>query len=58
MQEIKQKKAAVKGMNRNSLDADLLDEQTRKNLGYIDENEIVIQREDLDKTHKKWKLAY
>ncbi len=32
----------VKGMDPNSLDIDLLDEQARKVLGYVGKNEVVI----------------
>jgi cell division protein FtsB len=36
------KKNLVEGMNLNSLDLDLLDEQARKVLGYAGKNEVVI----------------
>lgn len=36
------KKNMVDGMNTNSLDIDLLDEQARKTLGYTGKNEVVI----------------
>jgi cell division protein FtsB len=42
------KKNMVDGMNLDSLDIDLLDEQSRKTLGYIGKNEVVIYREDSD----------
>lgn len=32
----------VKGLNENTLNIDLLDEQIRQTLGYADENELVI----------------
>ena len=40
------KKNMVEGMNTNSLDVDLLDEQARKNLGYVGKNEMVIYQEN------------
>lgn len=40
--EIKAKQIRVDGMKSGSLDLDLLDEQARKNLGYSNENEVVI----------------
>ena len=40
------KKNMVEGMNTNSLDLDLLDEQARKNLGYAGKNEVVIYKKD------------
>lgn len=36
------KKNMVDGMNINSLDLDLVDEQSRKVLGYVGKNEVVI----------------
>ena len=36
----------VDGMNTNSLDVDLLDEQARKNLGYVGKNEVVIYQDN------------
>ena len=36
------KKNMVDGMNTDSLDIDLLDEQARKTLGYTGKNEVVI----------------
>jgi cell division protein FtsB len=45
------KKNMVDGMNLESLDLDLLDEQARKVLGYAGKNEVVIYREkNLEKT--------
>jgi cell division protein FtsB len=44
--KIQNKKALIDAMNLKSLDLDLLDEETRKNLGYAGENEIVIYNED------------
>jgi len=40
------KKNMVDGMNTNSLDVDLLDEQARKNLGYVGKNEVVIYQDN------------
>ena len=40
------KKNMVDGMNLNSLDLDLLDEQARKVLGYAGKNEVVIYRDE------------
>jgi cell division protein FtsB len=40
------KKGMVEGMNTNSLDIDLLDEQARKNLGYVGKNEVVIYQDN------------
>jgi len=39
------KENLVKGMDPNSLDVDLLDEQARKVLGYVGKNEVVIYQE-------------
>lgn len=39
------KKNMVDGMNLNSLDVDLLDEQARKVLGYAGKNEVVIYQD-------------
>lgn len=39
------KKNMVDGMNINSLDVDLLDEQSRKVLGYVGKNEVVIYQD-------------
>ena len=39
------KKNMVDGMNLNSLDIDLLDEQARKVLGYAGKNEVIIYQE-------------
>ena len=40
------KKNMIKGMSPESLDLDLLDEQSRRVLGYVGKNEIVIYKED------------
>ena len=42
--EIKVKKNKVEGMNSESLDLDLLDEEARKNLGYSGRGEIVVYK--------------
>ncbi len=39
------KQNMVEGMNLNSLDLDLLDEQARKVLGYAGKNEVVVYQE-------------
>ncbi len=39
------KQNLVKGMDPNSLDLDLLDEQARKVLGYVGKNEVVIYQD-------------
>lgn len=43
------KKNMVDGMNLDSLDIDLLDEQSRKTLGYIGKNEVVIYHDNDNK---------
>lgn len=45
-EKVKNKQNMVDGMKSESLDLDLLDEQTRKNLGYVGKNEIIIHEED------------
>lgn len=45
-QKVKAKRDMVKGMKPGSLDIDLLDEQTRKNLGYVGKNEVIIYEEE------------
>jgi cell division protein FtsB len=48
------KKNMIDGMNTNSLDLDLLDEQARKVLGYSGKNEVVIYQEEAsEKTNSK-----
>lgn len=44
--KINAKKKMVEGMNINSLDLDLVDEQSRKTLGYVGKNEKVIFKDD------------
>ena len=39
------KKNMVDGMNMNSLDLDLLDEQSRKVLGYVGKDEVVVYQD-------------
>jgi cell division protein FtsB len=43
---IKNKENMIKGMSPESLNIDLLDEQSRKTLGYVGEKEIVIYKEE------------
>jgi cell division protein FtsB len=40
------KSKAVENMNLQSLDLDLVDEQSRKILGYINKNEVVLYRKN------------
>lgn len=40
------KKNMVDGMSSHSLDLDLLDEQSRKTLGYVGKNEVVIYQDN------------
>jgi cell division protein FtsB len=42
LNKVEAKKNMVDGMNPNSLDLDLVDEQSRKVLGYVGKNEVVI----------------
>lgn len=46
---IESKKNLVEGMSPDSLDLDLLDEQSRKVLGYVGKNEVVIYPNQNDK---------
>lgn len=55
LNDIKTKKAMVDGMNSESLDLDLLDEQARKVLGYVGKDEVVIYRENNKKQQKEHK---
>ena len=48
--KIRLKKEMIKGMDYDSLDLDLVDEQSRKTLGYVGKNEIVVY---LEKANKK-----
>jgi len=45
-QTFQAKEKAVEHMNLQSLDLDLVDEQSRKVLGYINKNEVVLYRKD------------
>jgi cell division protein FtsB len=45
-EKVNAKQRTVDGMKAGSLDIDLLDEQTRKNLGYVGKNEVVIYEEE------------
>lgn len=47
--KIESKKNMVKSMNTDSLDLDLLDEESRRSLGLSNKNEIVIYNNDQDK---------
>lgn len=47
--EINAKKNKVNGMNIESLDLDLLDEEARKNLGHSNKNEVVIYKNEEEK---------
>lgn len=53
--KIRVKHEMIKGMDYESLDLDLVDEQSRKILGYVGKDEIVIYQENQDKNnnHKK-----
>lgn len=44
--KVKTKKAMVNGMDPENLDLDLVDEESRKVLGYVGKNEVVIYREN------------
>lgn len=46
---LKTKKAMVEGMNSQSLDLDLLDEQARKVLGYVGNDEVVVYHKESQK---------
>lgn len=43
--KVNEKQHLVNGMNLESLDLDLLDEEARKNLGYANKDEIVIYKQ-------------
>ncbi len=45
MTKMQNRQNMVDGMNLDSLDVDLLDEQARKVLGYANKNEVVIYSE-------------
>ncbi|OFW80112.1 MAG: hypothetical protein A2887_01195 [Alphaproteobacteria bacterium RIFCSPLOWO2_01_FULL_40_26] len=44
--KVQAKKNMIEGMNPNSLDLDLLDEQSRKVLGYVGKNEVVVYHDE------------
>lgn len=46
--KIQNKKEMIKGMNLESLDLDLVDEQSRKVLGYVGKDEVVIYENESD----------
>ena len=46
--KIKLKKEMIRAMDYGSLDLDLIDEQSRKILGYVGKNEVVIYRNNLN----------
>ena len=53
--KIRLKKNMIKAMNYDSLDLDLVDEQSRKILGYVGKDEIVIYQDkdsNIDKSKK------
>ena len=43
--KMRTKKSMVEGMNLESLDLDLVDEQSRKVLGYVGKSEVVIYQD-------------
>lgn len=45
LSKIQVKKNMVEGMNLNSLDVDLLDEEARKVLGYAGKNEVIVYQD-------------
>lgn len=47
--KIRFKKEMIKGMDYDSLDLDLVDEQSRKILGYVGKDEVVIYQEKNNK---------
>ncbi|MFZ9180873.1 MAG: FtsB family cell division protein [Rickettsiales bacterium] len=51
--KIRVKKDLIKGMNYESLDLDLVDEQSRKILGYVGKDELVIYQDQEHKPNKK-----
>lgn len=46
LSKMRAQKNMVDGMNPNSLDVDLLDEQARKVLGYTGKNEVIIYQDN------------
>jgi cell division protein FtsB len=56
LNKIRIKREMIKAMNYDSLDLDLVDEQSRKILGYVGKDEIVIyQKNDQEKTNNQSK---
>jgi len=51
-EKIRLKTEMIKGMDYDSLDLDLVDEQSRKILGYIGKDEVVIYQENNKKPNK------
>lgn len=51
--KMQNKKNKVDGMSLNSLDLDLLDEESRKVLGYVGKDEVVIYQENKEKNEPK-----
>jgi len=49
--KVRLKKEMIKGMDYESLDLDLVDEQSRKILGYIGKDEVVIYQENNKKSN-------
>ena len=49
---MKEKKNMVDGVSLDSLDLDLLDEQSRKVLGYVGNNEVVIYQDNEEEKHE------
>ncbi len=49
---MQEKKNMVDGVSLDSLDLDLLDEQSRKVLGYVGKNEVVIYQDNEEKEHE------
>jgi len=54
LSKINEQEHQIKGMNINSLDLDLLDEQAKKNLGYIKKNEVVLYQEENNKNNQTY----
>lgn len=51
--KLENKKNMVDGISAESLDLDLLDEQSRKVLGYVGKNEVVIYQNEEQKDEPK-----
>jgi len=52
--KIRVKRDMIKGMDYESLDLDLVDEQSRKILGYVGKDEVVIYQDDPNQSHEKY----